>query len=77
MGYTVLNPVTICEVAGAKSYGECLLLCVQALKSADGIYLLKNWKESSGAKVEREIAELLASVNPKFVTIYESETEAI
>lgn len=50
LGYNVVNP---CELTYLqKSYSGMLLQALYALSQCDKIYMLKNWKESNGAKCE-------------------------
>ena len=72
-GNIPLNPVKLCEEAGLERYSDCMLLCIQSLKNSDGCYFLKNWKCSSGAKIEREFVDLLQQLNPVYELFFETE----
>ena len=53
-GYIVLNPVELPEGMKPTSY---MNICIPMLQEADAIYLLKNWRSSQGANIERAFAE--------------------
>lgn len=55
--YEVVSPRTI----GSKelSWSENMKLCIKALCDCDAIYMLKNWRRSKGARIERFIAKKL------------------
>lgn len=54
LGYIVLNPA--CLPVGLPSEGY-LPICLAMLEQADGIYLLNNWTDSPGARLEKAYAE--------------------
>lgn len=61
MGHEVLNPVeqtkAIQNVTPWKmTYEEMMGHCLIALGSCDAIYLMKNWRDSPGAKYEKDTA---------------------
>lgn len=39
-----------------KSWAAYMIECLKALKECDGIYMLPCWKDSPGAKIERDFA---------------------
>lgn len=55
-GYLVNNPA---EIHNAQEHSRewCMTRAISLLIHADYIYLLKGWQNSSGAKLEKEIAE--------------------
>ena len=53
MGATPINPARLPEGLDRKFY---LPVCLQMLITADVIYLLDDWKESEGAKIEEAVA---------------------
>lgn len=53
MGATPINPARLPEGLDRKFY---LPVCIQMLITADVIYLLDDWKESEGAKIEEAVA---------------------
>lgn len=55
--YEVVNPLTI--VPPEASYQEAMKTCIQALMTCDGIYLLRNWPFSVGARIEFDVACIL------------------
>ena len=56
-GYTIINPVTL--VNPSYPWQRAMRICLKKLLDADAIFLLSDWKQSKGAKVERWIAKLL------------------
>lgn len=54
MGHTVLNP-TILPLG--LEYDEYMNLSYAMIDCADGVYMLDNWKDSNGAKLEIEYAK--------------------
>jgi len=65
-GYEVVNPVTLCSENDLTDWKECMQLCITELVKCDAVYLLPDWKESKGAKLEVHIAKKL---NLKFVEL--------
>jgi hypothetical protein len=56
-GCKVINPTKLCKPSW--SWTRCMLVCIRYLTICDGIYMLHNWKESRGAKVEHFIAKYI------------------
>lgn len=55
-GHKVLNPAdTIARINGLK-HEEYLHICLAMIDVADAVAFLPNWKESKGAREEREYA---------------------
>ena len=56
-GHQVLNPV---ELLGSIdfSHEQCMEIDIAALKQCDGVYFLKGWEASEGARKEKESAEM-------------------
>lgn len=56
-GVEIVSP----RLIGSKdlSWQENMKLCIKALCDCDAIYMMKNWRKSKGAKVERFIAKKL------------------
>jgi hypothetical protein len=50
-----VNPMKL-EHAHDQSWESFMLEDIKALFFCDGIYMLKNWEQSKGAKIERSIA---------------------
>lgn len=57
-GYEPINPMKL-NHDHDKSWVSYMKVCIKALCECDGIYMLPNWKSSSGAKLEHHIAENL------------------
>jgi len=54
--YTVYNPMKIHKPADA-TWADCMLVDIKyILKDIDSMYMLKNWKSSTGARIELAIA---------------------
>lgn len=54
-GHIVVNPAFVPE--GLK-YDDYMNICTAMLKACNTIYMLNNWKDSTGACIEHQIAEL-------------------
>ena len=67
-GHITLNPAELPEGMNAEDY---MRICIPMLEVADAIYLLKNWRDSQGAKVEKAYAECQG----KMIFFDESENE--
>ena len=56
-GYEVVNPAQLClSLPQSFTHEQYMDICMAALKACDGIYLLKGWQSSKGAKIEAEYA---------------------
>lgn len=53
-GHVILNPAELPEGLDAEDY---MRICIPMLDVADAIYLLKNWQDSEGAKIEKLYAQ--------------------
>lgn len=67
MGGVALNPAIIPEGLDKKKY---LPICLDMIDCADCVYMLSNWRESGGAKIEHEYG-----VYQGKEIIYEEEAE--
>ena len=56
-GYTVINPLNI--VLGGEAWEPAMKKCIAALVDCDEVFMLHDWKESPGARMEHEIATKL------------------
>ncbi len=54
-GHIVINPAN--NPVGL-NYDDYMNIGIAMLKACDTIYMLDNWKDSTGAKIEHQIAEL-------------------
>lgn len=50
-GYEVINPAII-ELPKSCTWEDYMNICIPMLELADGIFMLNNWKKSSGACTE-------------------------
>lgn len=56
-GYLTVNP---CEITPADAHWQhAMKICISALVTCDAICLLPCWVDSKGAKVERDLAQVL------------------
>ena len=53
LGHVVLNPAVLPDGLLQHQY---MPICLSMLEQADAIYLLENWRDSPGAKLELEYA---------------------
>lgn len=66
-GYSVLNPVEFCkgmekkakELGVSLDWGDYMRKCLVTIPAADAMYMLIDWKESRGARLEHHIAQEL------------------
>lgn len=54
--YTPISPLSLPGIHFGISHKEAMKICMRELKTCDAIYMLKDWKESKGAKMEHEKA---------------------
>lgn len=60
-GYEVINPAKVNGMLPkSTSYQEYMAMSVTMLKMAAGIYMLKGWRKSRGARAENMMAEILS-----------------
>jgi len=57
-GYQVINPMEL-EHDHDKTWKSYMRDCIIAMMRADAIYLLPNWRESKGARIEVQLAHNL------------------
>jgi hypothetical protein len=57
LGYEAVNPIKLCYPE--TDWEKCMCKDFEALLSCDGIYVMDNWKESKGARIEVAIAKEL------------------
>ena len=55
-GLTPINPFNIVNYEEDKNWEEYMIECIRVLFYCDAIFMLKNWKDSKGARIERHIA---------------------
>jgi len=67
-GYTVVNPMRI-NHDHDKTWESYMKACIKSLCDCSHIYMLSNWQESKGAKIEYELAFSLG-----IVAIFEDES---
>lgn len=68
IGYKVLSPAVL---PLGFEHDEYLRICYAMIDVCDGVYLLEDWRESKGARLEREYA-----VKNNKMLVYEPEISA-
>jgi hypothetical protein len=58
LGYKVVNPLTL-NHQHDQSWEEYMAVDIKALFKCDAIYMLSNWHNSRGAKIERAVAKAM------------------
>lgn len=56
-GYNPLNPMKVNPRLSGKSWKEYMLEDIAQLFTCEGIFLLDNWQDSKGARIEHFIAQ--------------------
>lgn len=57
-GYDVINPAKInAKLPKNSKWRDYMIVSLAELSTADAIYMLPDWQESKGAKIEHEYAE--------------------
>lgn len=52
----IINPLWLKGIYFGISHKEAMEICLEALKDCSHIYMLRDWKESKGAKIEHQFA---------------------
>ena len=55
-GHEVINPMRI--TSQRWSWEQCMKACINQLITCNAIYMLKDWNDSRGAKIEHELAKI-------------------
>lgn len=55
-GYIPVNPMRIIRMG--TEWRQAMKICIHHLMDCDGITILHNWRESRGARMEVQVAEL-------------------
>ena len=53
----IVNPLYLRGIHFGISHKEAMEICLKELKTCTHIYMLKDWKQSKGAKMEHEFAK--------------------
>lgn len=61
-GYIVLNPAEISLPEYSNSWYQYMMVCLNLLKNADIIFLLDDYKDSTGALIELEFAKKMNKI---------------
>lgn len=78
LGHIVLNPATLPDGMNTADY---MRICLPMLFTADCVVLLPSWKESKGAKIEKELAAyigigtIFAENDPGFMRLWSNAHE--
>ena len=59
MGYIVINPANLDEVAEGLTYEQYMKVCYQLVDIADIIFMVSGWQKSKGANAELSYAKSL------------------
>lgn len=63
LGHTPISPLEVCAGEGLRegidSWRSFMIADIRALLACDGIYMLRMWWDSKGARLEHTIAEAL------------------
>lgn len=70
-GHICMNPAILPEDFPYEAY---MPICTSMIDQCDAVYMLKNWKDSRGARVEREYA--LVTNKPVHYEYVKSEVES-
>lgn len=72
LGHLPVNPLEVCKklVGGHHTWLDFMRADIRALLECDGIYCLRDWHQSRGARIEHFIAENLG-----MVVLYQPEKE--
>lgn len=57
-GHECINPTKLDCVSDKLSYGTYIELCLTLLRECDTVYVLPDWQDSKGAKLELGIAKM-------------------
>ena len=52
----IVNPLRLKGIHFGISHKEAMEICLEALKDCTHIYMLRDWKESEGARIEHQFA---------------------
>lgn len=55
-GYTPINPADV-QLKDGSTWGDYMRHDIKLLCDCDGLYMLKDWQESKGARVEHQLAQ--------------------
>ena len=55
--FEVSNPMEFCEYKDGKTWENYMIECVAELIKCDAIYMLNDWSQSKGARIEYAIAK--------------------
>lgn len=62
LGHEPINPLTKTSEIEGKSWAEYMAEDFLLLYDCDAIYLMSNWQESKGARIEQFIAQTLGQI---------------
>ncbi len=57
LGYQTVNPVTETKAGSGATYKEFIDDDLRLLAECEGIFMMKNWQRSSGARLEHQYAK--------------------
>ena len=56
-GMAPVSPTKLCQYDDAKKWEDYMLIDIEALFKCQHIYMLNNWEDSRGARIEHNIAK--------------------
>jgi hypothetical protein len=64
LGYVPVSPIEVVTAAGAKEgdWLPCMKADIRALLECDGVYCLRDWHQSRGARIEHFLADALGLI---------------
>jgi hypothetical protein len=68
-GYEPTNPVELYFDTNSDDGYSSIERCLLKLATCDGVYFLRNWKESNRARIEKIVADIIKNYNPDFIII--------
>jgi len=58
-GHEPVSPIDVSPFKPSKEWHDYMIDCIGALLMCDGIYMISNWGQSKGARIEYQIAKEL------------------
>jgi len=58
-GHEPVSPIDVSPFKPSKEWRDYMIDCIGALLMCDGIYMIGNWGQSKGARIEYQIAKEL------------------
>ena len=65
--FDTISPIIFCRNIKSSDGCDYMEHCLGVLANCDGIFLLKNWRDSTGARIEKKVADIIKSFNTDFL----------